>query len=99
MIALGTMPSGDVTDSKSAIKNAGDGIATDAIVKAGSEAIEITGNQAIESSCKEGSSQSCSTTVASVNWIVITFAVLIIAIIVVGIIGFAKWIMNVIESF
>lgn len=99
MVTLFTLPNGDVTDTKSAIKNAREGYATDTIVNAGSEAIEITGKQAIESACSNGPSQSCSTTVSSINLIAVVFVVLIIVIIVVGIIGFAKWIMNVIESF
>lgn len=93
------LPSGDVTDSKSAIKNAQQGLAMDTVVKAEGEIIKTVGDQAIESACKNGSSQGCSTTVSSINLIAVAFVVLIIVIIAVGIIGFAKWIMNVIESF
>ena len=99
MIALGTLPSGDVTDSKSTIKNTGDSIATDAVVKAGGDAMKISGEHAIESACKNGSSQGCSTATSSVNLIGVLFTVLVIVIIIVGVIGLAIFVKKVFESF
>ncbi len=99
IIILGQLPSGDVTDSKSAIKNAKQGIATDTVVKAGGEIIDTVGDQAIDSACSNGSSQACSTTTTSVNMVGVAFAVFVIGVIIAGVIGLIKFAVNVIESF
>jgi hypothetical protein len=99
IVVLGQIPSGDVTDSKSAIKNAKQGLVTDTVVKAGGEAIQMTGNQAVDLACKDGASQGCSTTTTSVNMIGIVFTMGVIAIIIAGIIGLIKFTINVLESF
>jgi hypothetical protein len=98
-IAFGSTPDENVTDSKSAIKNAQQGLATDTVVKAGGEVIENIGNQAIDSACRDGASQRCSTTTTSVNLIGVAFGIIIVGIVITAIIGFAKFIMSVLESF
>ena len=95
-VALGSLPSGDVTDSKSAVKNTQKGLVTDTVVKAGGEVIETTGELAIDSACKNGSSQGCSTAVSTFSIVGILFAVLIISIIIAGAIKFGN---KMIESF
>ncbi|MDH5463943.1 MAG: hypothetical protein OEW49_06505 [Nitrosopumilus sp.] len=99
IIALNQLPNGDVSDSKSAVKNAQKGLVTDTIVKVGEETMEVTGNQAIDSACRDGPSQSCSVTTNSVNMIGVVFSILIIGLIISAIIGAAKFMMNILESF
>ena len=99
IVVLGQLPSGDVTDSKSAIKNAQQGLATDMVIKAEGNVIETVGDQAIESACKDGASQGCSTTTTSITMTGIAFAILIVGLILAGVIGFTKFVMNLIESF
>ena len=79
--------------------NAEEGFATDTVIKAEGKIIETVGDQAIESACRNGLSQGCSTTVSSINLTVIAFAVVIVGIVLAGIIGLVKFVMNVIESF
>lgn len=97
--AFGGTPDENVTDSKSVIKNVKQGFVTDTVIKAGGEVIDTIGNQAIDSACSNGSSQTCARTTATINTIGVAFAILVIVIIIAGIIGFAKFIMNLIESF
>lgn len=98
LIAFGSTPNGDITDSKSAVKNTQQGLLVDKVVKAGGGAIETTGKLAVESACKNGSSQGCSIAISSFNIVGILFAVLIIGIIIAGVIGAIKFGIKLIET-
>ena len=98
LIAFSSLPSGDVTDSKSAIKNTQKGLATDTVVKAGGEVIETTGQLAINSACRDGASQGCSTTTTTINWIGVIFAIFVVGLFIAGIYGAIKFGMKLLES-
>ena len=98
-VAFNNPPDETVTSPKTAIKNTQEGLVTDKVLDVEGKAIEMAGNQALELACRDGTSQACSNTTTSLSIISIAFAILVIGLIIVGVFGFAKWIMNVIESF
>ncbi|MCV0410766.1 hypothetical protein [Nitrosopumilus sp.] len=96
--ALGSTPDETVTDTNSAIKNAKQNVATDVVIDAGGQAIDQTGKLAVDSACKNGPSQGCTTATNSVNLIGIAFAIMILGIIIVAIYGVARFILSMLES-
>jgi hypothetical protein len=98
IVILNQLPSSDVTDSKSAIKNAQQGLVTDKIIDAEGEVINTLGDQAIDSACKNGASQGCFMIVRNVNTIGIAFTILIYGLIIAGIIGAVIFVARAIQS-
>ena len=99
IVLFTSLPGGDVVDSKSAATSAQQNIATDTVVKTGGAVINTLGDQAINSSCKDAASQACSTVTTTVNMAGIAITVLAATLIVSGILGAVKFVMNVVENF
>jgi len=98
-LAFSVLPNENTTDTKSSIKNAEESYKTDVVIDTSKQVIENVGNQALETSCKNGSSQACQNTNFGLAIISIVFVILIIGLLVVGIIGVAKWVINLIEQY
>lgn len=97
LITLGTLPNEDASDAKSAVKNAGESLASDALLDSSGQAISIVGEQAIQSSCENPNSNSCKQTKSSISMVSIAFVIVIVAVIIDGLIGFSKWIIRSVE--
>jgi len=98
-LTLGTTPDETVTSPTSAVNSAKQGLATDTVIDAGGQAIKQTGELAINSACKDGSSQGCSVATNTVTMTGIAFTIMVYGIIVAGIIGVAKFALSFIQSF
>lgn len=98
LYVISALPNETTTDSKSAVKNAEESYKTDKTISATQEVVNQVDNQAIETSCKDGTSQACNTTRSTLNITSIVFGIFLIAIAAVAVIGFARWIILAISS-
>lgn len=97
MIALSTLPSGDVTDSKSAVQNAKENYATDTMIDASGQVMDQVAEQALTNSCDNPDSIACTNTKSSISIVSIVWVIFIAAIVIDGLIGFSKWILRTVE--
>lgn len=95
-LVVNALPNETTTDTKSALKNAKESYKTDLVIDTTKRVLEQTSNQAIEVSCKDGPSQACNTTYSSLTMASIAFGILLIVLFVASVIGFAKWLINLI---
>lgn len=93
-VLLAQLPSEDVTDSKSAVKNAQRGLVTDTVVSAGGDAIGIVGEYAIDSACNNDFSQNCASTTSLVSIGESVKGVLWVGLFIGGVIGTIKFVSN-----
>ena len=91
---LAQLPSEDVTDSKSVVKNAQQGLVTDTVVSAGGDAIGIVGEYAIDSACNNDSSQNCASTTSLVSVGEFVGGMLVVGLFVGGVIGTIEFVRN-----
>lgn len=85
------LPNDKTTDTKSVITNAEESYKTDKITDVGQKVIDQTGNQAIQTACKNGSSQACSTTYNSITMLSIAWTIFVVGLFVGSITCFVKW--------
>ncbi len=97
LMILGTLLGDNVTDTGSAVKNAGESYATDKVIDSSGQVIEQLSEQSIDNACKDPSSTSCTNTKNSVSMITLAWTIFIVAIIIDGLIGFSKWIIRTVE--
>ena len=97
LIIFSQLPSEDVTDSKSAVKNAQQNIATDVVIDASDQAINQLSNQSVNNACKDPNSTSCNNAKNSTKMIGLVWIIFVFGIIIEGLVGFSKWIIRTIE--
>lgn len=98
LYVISALPNETTTDSKSAVKNAAESYKTDKAISATQEVVNQVGNQAIETSCKDGTSQACTTAHSTQDMSSATLGIILFAIFVAAVIGFARWIIMAINS-
>jgi len=99
LYVISALPNETTTDSKSAIRNAEESYKTDKAISATQEVVNQVGNQAIETSCNDETSQACNTTHSTLNITSLVLGIFLVAIAIISVIGFAKWIIMAISSF
>lgn len=98
LIALGSLPNDSVTDTSSAVKNAGGQYVTDVKLDASKQVIDQLSEQSIQNACEDPQSASCVSTRNSISIISIAWIILISGIILDGLVGYTKWIIRIVES-
>lgn len=97
LVVFSTLPNQNVTDTKSAINNAGESIATDKIMDSSGQVITTLSEQAKQNACSDPNSNTCTQTKNSLSMISVAWIILIVAVIIDGLIGFSKWIIRSVE--
>jgi hypothetical protein len=97
LIIFSQLPSGDMTDSVSTIKNVQQNLVMDTAVNAGGQAINDLSEQLIDNACRDTDSISCHNIKKTASMIALTWMIVIVAVIIDGLIGFSKWIVKITE--